>query len=168
MLSAGNMPLGAVGSWSADEVAGWLRDQGLSDAVIVEFKGTAGSHLVLLTAEDMVDAGVGRMQAKALVKMIQAPRVEYCSDDSCVEMAVAGGNGFCATHAQPPAPPSPIAQAPAPAPAPTLPQLQAVQLPRACYAGCITFLRKQRHTVRPYPPPPPFPPHTQPCRPPIW
>jgi hypothetical protein len=73
--AAQNMSLGAVGSWSADEVAGWLREQGLPDAVLVEFESITGSDLVVLTVDDMVDGGVRRMQAKALVKMIQALRV---------------------------------------------------------------------------------------------
>jgi hypothetical protein len=65
-------PLGAVGAWSADAVTVWLRAEGLSEAVLAEFEGTAGSDLVLLTAEDMTGAGIRMMQAKALVRKINA------------------------------------------------------------------------------------------------
>jgi uncharacterized Zn ribbon protein len=68
------MPFGAVGTWSADEVADWLRTQGLSESVVKELTGAgmSGSDLVLLTAEEMKGAGVRPLKAGTLVKKIQA------------------------------------------------------------------------------------------------
>jgi hypothetical protein len=66
-------PATALCEWSVDEVAGWLRTQGLSDAVLAKFTvdGMVGSDLVLLTAEDMKGKGVHSMKAIALVKKIK-------------------------------------------------------------------------------------------------
>jgi hypothetical protein len=61
-----------VGAWSADQVAEWLRTQELTAEVLHNFEGTTGSDLVLLTGDDMVNGGMRKMKAAALVKKIKA------------------------------------------------------------------------------------------------
>jgi len=133
-LKKSAMPLGAVRSWSADEVAGWLRTQELSDAVVATFVNVTGSDLVDFTAEDIADA-VGPMKAKAILRKIQA----------LVTRATR-----VPTAAPTLAPPPPLPPAPAPTPISTP---TPTPTRRACYAGC-DLVRKPRESARPPSPSP--------------
>jgi hypothetical protein len=72
--NADSTPLGEgyVRGWSANEVALWLRGQGLSDAACAEFEAVTGSDLLICTADDITCASVTPIKARALIAKIQA------------------------------------------------------------------------------------------------